>query len=563
MKRNYLLAVLMLINIAIFAQTETKHTLKTAIDSITIYLEGAEINHSKQILLKEGRNKIIFEGLSPHIYPKSIRVTTPETVALLSITSKIDYLNKEEDAPRIKALRDSLDLLSKQEVLFADQIAAYTIEKEMLLKNTSLGGQNTGVSVAELKNAADFYRLRMLEINNTLSELARKQNKIGVKIDLLESELNELNAQSSYVRSEVEVLVSADKAISANIDLKYLVANAGWAPSYDIKAIDTDEPIDFIYRAKVFNNTAIDWNNVKIKLSTANPTIGVSLPVLKPWLLNFYSYNDYYNKYEKKKEEISQYKQANEGYVQNIESNIDDLKSISTIPIDKELEKVTFETIEVPELSAEFTISRNYSIPADSKPYLVDVAEYSLPATYKHFAVTKVDRDVFLLARITGWQELNLIQGPANVYYGGTYLGEAYVNTRNVSDTLNLSLGRDNKVMVTRTKLKDFSDKQLIGNKITETYVYEMVVKNNRKTAIEMELQDQIPVSQVEEIEVKALETSGAEYNANSGQLVWKIKLQPGQSQKIKLSFSIKYPKERKQEIYLEQKRSINAPMFK
>ena len=211
----------------------------------------------------------------------------------------------------------------------------------------------------------------------------------------------------------------------------------------------------------------------------------------------------------------------------------------------------------VPELNAEFEIDRKYTIPSDDKPYLVDVDKHELPATFKHFAVTKLDKDVFLLARVTGWEDLNLVDGPANIYYSGTYLGQSFINTRNVQDTLDLPLGRDGKVLVTRTKLKDYSKTQFIGNKRKETLTYELVAKNNRKSTIDIDILDQIPISQTDDIEVKVLEISDAKYNEETGKLIWHYKLQPGESKKIRLSFSIKYPKNKKIQINKQKSRKV------
>ena len=118
-----------------------------------------------------------------------------------------------------------------------------------------------------------------------------------------------------------------------------------------------------------------------------------------------------------------------------------------------------YDEVDIPDLNTEFEIKSKYSIPADDKPYVVNIETHTLPATFEHFAVTKLDKGVFLLAKITGWEDLSLVDGYANVYFKGTYLGESLIKTRNVKDTLDLSLGRDDKVMVTRSKLKKYGSK--------------------------------------------------------------------------------------------------------
>jgi len=204
---------------------------------------------------------------------------------------------------------------------------------------------------------------------------------------------------------------------------------------------------------------------------------------------------------------------------------------------------VTFEEVQVSELSAEFEIKNTYTIPADAKPYIVEVTNYNLPAVFKYYSIPKTEKEAFLLARISGWEQLDLVEGPANVYFGGSYVGQSYIYTRSLDDTLDLSFGRDKKVMVSRTKLKDFNSKSFSGTNKKETQSYEIVVKNNRKLPISIDVEDQLPVSQNSEIVVEITEISKAKKDDATGKLLWNYTIAPGEQQKITLTYSIKYPK--------------------
>lgn len=551
--RNLFIALSLIFFVSdIQAQAIYEQDVKSDIGSAVIYLNGAEISRSEAVNLRSGQNRLVFKGLSHQINSKSIRVTTADNVDLLGITFRTTYLADKTELPRIKKLKDSLEYITLKTQALTDERDAYNTEKSMLLKNMSIGGTDNGVSVAELQKASDFYRARIQEINKRMSEINRVINKLNIEKGKYSRELNELNAQLNYPSGEVVILVSSDVSTRRTVELKYLVANCGWSPAYDIRAEDTDEPVDLVYRAKVFNNTGIDWENLKMKLSTADPNLSITQPVLNPWYLKFQSYAR--NNRSKSYPSGGMVPQANEGYTQNMimDTESDDFGAVNETTLNNNIA-----TAELPDLNAEFDIKQRYSIPSDDKPYLVEIQEHKLPADYKHFAVTKLDKDVFLLARITGWEDLNLIDGPVNVYYSGTYLGEAFINTRNVKDTLNFSLGRDSKVLVTRSKLKDFSSRQFIGNKQKEVHTYELVAKNNRKTVVDIDILDQLPISQSDEIEVKALEISGAELHADKGELKWNFKLQPGESKKIRLSFEIKYPKGKDIQIQQRKQRQV------
>lgn len=525
------------------AQTnEFTQEVTSQVQSAIIYLYGAEVNHSKQVALNQGRNKVIFIGLSPKIVSKSIQVNVGNNVSILSISDAVNYMANQKESQRIKQLKDSVQLMSESLTITNYDIDAYTTEKNMLLKNQEIGGTDKGVAVAELKLASDFYRTKIKEINAEIYRLEKKNKTLNESISKINQQLNELNAKNNQPTAEITILLYSPIKTSATIDLKYIVMDAGWAPSYDLKAEDINLPIELKYRAKVFNNTGVDWNDIKIKLSTADPSQSAAKPILETWNLDYVMNNNAYKKYNEYSNNAPAM-QLNEGYMQNAISGDLEMQKSKQKMQQQVKQPIEFEEIQVSELSAEFDIKTNYTVPSDAKPYIVDVTEYKLPATYKHYCVAKLDRDAFLLARITGWEDLNLVEGPANVYFSGTYVGQSYIYTRSTDDTLDLSLGRDNKVLVTRSKIKEYSSKKLLGNTTKETFAYEMVIKNNRKTAVQIDLEDQLPISTKSDITVEPIEISKGELDAKTGKLTWAQTIQPGEVKKITLSFSIKYPR--------------------
>ena len=543
------------------AQTnEFTQEINTPVESAIIYLYGAEVTQTKQVTLNPGRNKIVFTGLSPKLDGKSIQVNTTGDISILAISDAVNYMANQKESNKIKQLKDSVTALSDMVTQINSDKDAYTTEKNMLLNNQKIGGQNNGVTVAELKLAADFYRSRVKEINAETAKLDKRYYSLQESLSKLNQELNELNAKNNQPTSEITILIASTVKQPTTIELKYLVSDAGWAPSYDLRAEDVNQPIELKYRAKVYNNTGIDWNNIKIKLSTADPSKSASKPDLLPWNLAYETTPVYkkYNSYGNSAPAPSQAYQGGEGYMQNRTVSNEEISAMQkTQP---KTPAVSFVEIELAELGAEFDIKTPYSFPADSKPYIVDVTEYKLPATFKHYSAPKLDRDAFLLARITGWADLDLVEGPANVYYGGTYVGQSYIYTRSVDDTLDLSLGRDNKVLVTRSKVKEYCNKKSIGTTTKETFAYEMVVKNNRKSSIQIDVEDQLPISSQSDIVVEAEEISKAEYDPKTGKLTWTYSIQPGEVKKIALSYTVKYPKNTN--VKMEKYRSVSAPSF-
>jgi uncharacterized protein (TIGR02231 family) len=389
--------------------------------------------------------------------------------------------------------------------------------------------------VLDLQNFANHYRTRIREVNDKIFEQKKKiriqKSKLGNVIKALEK----LNLKEGIPAFELSLIVAAKEAKTINAKWSYVINDAGWATTYDMRAKGIDKPIQFTYKGNVYNNSGIDWKQVKLKLSTSDVMQNATPPYITSWKLNFETNESYNNNYN-----IQQQSYQNQT-INNMDfdapSNETTVSRAASIPMSD---------VAVSELSTEFEIKELYTIPSDNRAYAVEINEYELKADYNYVCTPKMDKDAFLMAKILGWESLNLIEGEANIYYNDSYVGKTYINLRRANDTLEISLGRDKKVIVNRVKKQEFSSKKFLSSTLTETFSYELNVRNTNSTPITLELKDQIPVSGSSEIEVEVLDVSGATVNKDSGLLSWNMNLGAGESKTYKLSYAIKYPKNKK-----------------
>lgn len=548
MKKTFLLVISMFIMLCSIAQVTNKE-ITSKVSSVIVYMSGAQITQTAEATLAKGEYNLIFTGISPNINQKSIQVSTNNDVKVTSVTYMIDYMDTKTESAVIQNLKDSLKLLTRKIKVIDDQLSVYESEKALVLKNNDLKG-TIGVVSTELQKTADFYRLRLNEINTSTEKLDEQEEGYNVLYSKIQKQLSELNSKQGQPVYKLSVTASVNAATTCPFTIKYLVTNAGWAAFYDIRATDVNSPIQLDYKAKVYNNCSVDWTNVQLTLSTADPTQTAQRPTLTAWGLN-YSYD------------IDE--ESKEGYLNYRNVQMEDRNyTTDSMKIDKSEKKWSnqYTTIEVSELSVEFEITTKYSIPSDNKVYFVDIQTEELPASYKYIAIPKIDKDAFLVANITGWESLNLIEGNANIFYAGTYIGQSYIDTRFATDTLEISLGRDKKVAITRTKKVDHCGKTFISGNLKETLSYEITVRNNNKSAINIEVQDQVPVSQQEDIKVDAIETTGVTSDPLSGKLVYNLKLDPSESKVIVITFSVQYPKSKTGHVNLRKMRAISCPSF-
>jgi len=541
----------------LFSQIKEQN-VKTDIDAVRVYLQGAEIIRTKNLNLAKGKHRLIFTSLSPLVDARSIQVNASENTSILSITSKTNFQNPRKATGKAKVMRDSIKLLTDQRQDLYDLQRAYQKEEEILQKNQDLKGNQKGLTTEELIKVTNFYRERYREIFKEKTVINREVAKINERMSRINGQLSQINS-GNQPASEIYVELNVKQARTTKLKVRYVVSSAGWSPMYDLRAGELGVPIKLTYRALAYNNTGTDWDNVKITLSTADPYQSASKPLLAPWRLNQHNFAANSNRFQQGQGRLNSQVQVLDNAMSNDELIRDNSQPLPAAPGGG---IVRFEQIEVSELSNDFVIDEPYSIPADRKPYSIDIKTHELNATYRHYAVPKLDKDAFLLAQITGWEALDLIDGPMNVYHGESFIGEANLSTRTLRDTLDLSLGRDKNVIVTRVKQKEKSKKQYFSKDLKVTLAYKINIKNNHNRPINIEIQDQIPISNDKDIIITLKDKDRAEYTEPTGKLIWRMNdIRPGQKKAIDFSFTVKHPKSKP--IQYEKKRNRYVPRYK
>lgn len=535
MKRFYIF-ILMLVQIQAFA--DDKKNLKAEIKQVTVFLNKAQVTSLLQTSLEEGTNELVVDGLPAGIDKQSIQVSGKGNFVIMSVKHDLNFIDPQKKSIEMISLEDSVRFYRVQARKAKSLNEVLLKEEKMILANQAIKGEKQTITADQLEDVADFYRERLEDIRFTLIDNEDKLKELNEKATRFQQQLDDLFNERNKHTSKISITVSAKSAGNVQLEILYVVDDAGWSPLYDIRAKDTKSPVQVNYKAHVYQNTGLDWNNVRIKLSTANPTLGLNKPELNPWYLNFYEYVPEppaameYNQEEKEIE-------ADTVVVAFEDVVITSKNSFYTLsqPI-SDFTEVVENTV-----SVEFDIALPYTILSGNNPQLVDIQSHEVKADYEYFSIPKLDQDAFLVAHVTDWENLSLLSGNANIFFEGTFVGESHIDAQNTSDTLSLSLGRDSKVVVKRNKLKEFTRKNFIGLNKKEEHAFEIEVRNTKKESISILIEDQIPVSQNNQIEVEPIDVGGATFDKVSGKLQWKLNIGAGESKKVLFKYSLKYPK--------------------
>lgn len=512
---------------------QNNQPVTSKITEVTVFLNRAQVTRQVKTQLQPGKTELVVGGLTSMLDPQSIQVAGKGNFIILGTSHQQNYLSELNMPKLLKVLRDSIDWLSKQISLEQSQKEILNKEEGMLMSNQKIGGANQNLSVTELKAMADFYRTRLSEIVSSRMKQDDKVQKLSLRMSKLQQQFNTQNEMYQRNTSEIIVSVSAETVADAALEINYVVANAGWTPQYDIRAINTKSPMQLNYKANVFQSTGEEWKNVKLKLSTANPNQSGLKPELVAWYLDFYQPITYSRGNVRMKSAAPMAVQKSE---------MDMKMEQEGPPANTMAEYVT--TIQT-SLNTEFEIALPYTVTSANKPTLVDIRNYELKAAYSYSTAPKLDKDAFLLAKAIGWEELSLLPGEANIFFEGTFTGKSLIDPNNIKDTLSLSLGRDKRIVVKREKLKELTSRKFIGTNQKESYAWEISVRNTKSEPIRISIEDQIPVSQNSQIEVAAVDVAGANYSPTTGKLFWDMKLQPNETKKIVFKYEVKYPKDK------------------
>jgi uncharacterized protein (TIGR02231 family) len=193
--------------------------------------------------------------------------------------------------------------------------------------------------------------------------------------------------------------------------------------------------------------------------------------------------------------------------------------------------------------SFSYVISRPYTVPSDGKEHTLNIKNETPETDYLYATVPKLSANAYLVGKLNDWDDLNLIEGEANIYFENSFVGSIFLDPSSLLDTLEISLGKDERIVVERKKLKDFEERRFFGSKTRESLSFEISVRNTKSEPIEIIVQDQIPVSTDESIKVSEKELSSGKLNKETGIITWRLNLNPNETVKLKLNFQIEYPK--------------------
>lgn len=523
--------IIMFLTAWFYAGAQSEKSVDSKPVSITVFLNKAQVTRLVDTQLEAGRTNLVISGLSAILDPKSIQVSGKGGFTILGVSHRQNFLNEFNRPKSLKALYDSLNYYQKQLQSETNKKETLEREEQLLSANQKFSGNTQNLTVNELKLMSDYFRTRVAEILSGKSKSGDQIKYWNDRIMKINRQIAEQNELFSRNTGEIVISVSAERNTAAQLEVRYVVSNAGWAPVYDLKTSGTTGPVTIIYKAQVFQATGEIWNDVRVSLSTSNPNLSGTKPELSQWYLDIQQPIVIQNNKPRTRELLMA---APPVAAEMMRADLPEAESMA-------------ESVQLTQsgLNAEFVITSPQTIPSGPKPVVMDIQHTDLNASYQYSTVPKIDKNAFLMARVTGWDALSLMPGEANMFFEGTYVGKTFIDPGQVQDTISLSLGRDPRIIVTREKVKELSSRKLVGTNQRETVSWSIKLRNTKSESVTVTVEDQVPVSINSLIEVIIVDAPGVKWDKQTGKLSWSLTLGPSESKTITFRYEVKYPKDK------------------
>lgn len=512
-----------------FAFAQKPVYTKAKVFAVNVYRQSAELHNTATVSLPAGMSEIIIGNVSEEIDEKSLQIGfNNKNATILSSQFTNDYsadFKIDTTNPALKKVNDSIntvdDLLIKANIELEANVKAL----ELLDKNqTVLVGSNAS-TVAQLTLLTDFYTKKRIDISNKIVAIRKDIVSLQKKSGRLKSSLktNEEKEAEEFASGVLVLKVMSKSAVTLKMEINYLANEVSWNPLYEIKGEKISEPLDVTLKATIRQNTGLDWKGVKLNLINGISSRNNTAPVLQPWFL---------------------YGQDKNDGQQNMEYSPQAEMSKTTKDIEEVVVTAVGFQINSNQLNESYNVDIPYDILSNNEVHTVNLFQQSIPAQFEYFAAPVYTPEAFLLAKIKDFSKYNLITAPANIIFENMYIGETSINPDQTENELNITLGNDRRISIKKEPVKDKSGDKFFSGNQEKTVTYDLLVRNNKKESITIEIKDQIPLSNNEAIKIETLETSGARKNEETGILIWNNKVAPSETKKFRVSYKVKYPKD-------------------
>lgn len=517
---------------------------KSRIAAVTVFSDRAQVTREATLALKAGTNLVIFDNLPLLMADESLRAEGKGggRARIAGITVKNVFLDRTQEK-RVRELEDEIAALTRKvesiearrkglasQRAFIDSVRVGWSER--ISKELGVGKPAT----AELGEAAKFVGDNVGKIEEQLYDAEAAKRPLADRIAALKKELEQSRVDRMKEVRSVQVAIEAERDMRFDLDLSYLVQQASWEPTYDVRLSADGKEAELGYRAQVWQKTGEDWPGVKLSLSTASPEVGGGAPELSPWHISLYE-PPRPVPYQSRMKEMMAPAPAGMAVMGSAMPGYGADQFEPALPLSAEVAQG--------QTSVLFQVVQPVDIPADGTRSGSVIALERVPVTAEYVSVPKLSPRVYLKSTVLNKTPYPLLAGEVNIFNDTVFVGKSQLKTVASGEEFDLYFGSDDQIKVKRDVNKIRKKAGLIGsNRVT--YRLSMELENFKKRGVTVSLLDQQPLPGNAEIKVNLEDVAPKPSETKEdGTIVWKVDLAPGEKKKVAYDLVIEYPKGR------------------
>ncbi|GLX62884.1 hypothetical protein KMU_09250 [Proteus vulgaris] len=501
------------------------------LNQATIFLRGAELDNNVTLNLPAGQSEVVLSNIANNIDPKSLSISIDnDDVIINTINVKKIPIAPSYPSAIAVLMEKQKDINKRIEVLNININVGD--EQIALLKDQSFFGYGETQSLEHSSQKFDFISQKMTSILN-------QQKAAREEIAELTEKLEELNRQLEIdmpiiakEKTQIVLSLGTSKNLTSKMRISYITPDAGWSPAYDIRSQGMDKPILLTYKADVIQNTGLNWDKVKLVLTSTNPSLNITAPTLSPWYLSLYN-------------NTAKFRNSNMDMKMAMPAPVSE--AMNEAPREQLSKGVTrYVTTNNNGINLSHAIALPYTLKNSTEPNTLVINQKEVVADYRYLTTPKLVEEVYLQAEVKDWENLNLLNGRANIYYMNSFVGNSYINTNELTELLSIPFGIDKNIQISRINNEKIRKEPIfIGTTIEQKESYTIKVRNTYNSPVKVTIYDQLPLSQENNINVADAVYKDGVLDKDTGEIKWNITLGAKEEKSLPLNYTLSYPKNR------------------
>jgi uncharacterized protein (TIGR02231 family) len=509
----------------------------SAVDAVTVYPDGASVTRAITVDIPGGDNTLVVKDFPLALDPSSLRVEggadTKVTIGAIDTRPPraAPPVNLPELDKRIEALTD--ERADLQGAIAAATARRNFAERFAEASPAGIGDKGEARPIADWRAAFAAVAEEVATADSAIRDAERKQRDIDRQIARLESD----RAIKPPNKLEVRIDLAAATATRATLRVTYAVRSARWAPLYDARldtgAKDRKPALELVRRAEITQATGEDWSNVALSVSTVRSALGGKAPELNSLIVQY------------------------PPPAAPLPAGTASRAVRSAAPALKAPEQSTERADEqqavadVGSFQVVFRIPGRVSVGASEGAKSLRVSAATIAPDLTIRSVPVIDPTAFLEASFIQSEDAPLLPGRVAIYRDGVFVGRGQMTAASKEESVRLGFGADDKVKVERTVVK--RNEGLAGLILTTSKTdersFKTVVRNGHDFPIRIAIEDQLPVSENEDIQVEMLPSTTPPTASNlrdrRGVLEWAFEAKPGELKDIAFAWRVRWPKDK------------------